>query len=109
MMSTNLFLASCKCNIPSESPDHALYKTNMKTKAHIPISPPIHGPQPPRPQRQALQPLHRRADERPEDERADDDAQHVDEVVPVGRDVAGAAAVDAAVPVRLGHARERAR
>ena len=54
---------------------------------------------PPSSQRQTLQLQSLGFDETPESDNADDDAKHVDDVIAIGGDVAGAASVDADVAV----------
>lgn len=67
-------------------------------------SSPLFPAQPPRPQRQRLQLHRRRPDKRPERHGADDDAQHVRDVVTVDGNITGPASVDAAVFFGLGDA-----
>jgi hypothetical protein len=60
--------------------------------------------QPPRPHRQRLQTPHDRLDVAPKRKHAHENAEHVDDVVAVGGDGAGATAVAAAQFVRFGDA-----
>lgn len=58
-------------------------------------------PQPPRSQRQALQLPRGRLNESPKGHGTDNHAQDIGDIVTVSDDVAGAAAIDAAVLVRF--------